>query len=80
MKFRLRSVWNEEVTMNDYMAKLQDEGFAVDKIDDPYVPIYHIGVDNLSELLIISEVIGQEIIYYKQDNEWVLEIYDGRRE
>lgn len=80
MRFKLRNVWGEEYHMTQYMSKLQTEGYDVTKIDDEYCPKYYIEVDNLEKLLYISTIVEHEIIYYKDNSQWVLEIYDGWRE
>lgn len=80
MKFKLRNVWNEEYHMNQYTARLREEGYNVTKVDDEYRPQYYVEVDDLEALLSVSAIVEHEVIYYKDEGVWTLEIYDGWRE
>lgn len=80
MKFRLRSVWDIEFHNDEYMSKLQKQGISVEKIEDEYNPLYYVEIPDLSTLLTLANTVGEEVIYYKDGDDWVLEIYDGYRE
>ena len=80
MRFKLRNVWNEEYHMSQYAAKLREEGYSVIKVDDEYRPQYYIEVDDLEALLNVGLILEHEVIYYKDEGVWTLEIYDGWRE
>lgn len=80
MRFKLCNVWNEEYYMNQYAARLREEGYDVTKVDDEYSPQYYIEIDDLEALLSVSAIVKHEVIYYKDEGVWTLEVYDGWRE
>ena len=80
MRFRLRSTWNVETDNDDYAFKLQEQGISVEKIEDEWCPQWYVEIPDLGTLLTLANVVKHEIIYYKDNESWVLEIYDGLRE
>lgn len=74
MRFLLKATYNRG--MKYYFTDLQNKGYNIIQQEDNY----YIDVDNIDALLGISETIDQEIIIFRDQDKWCIEIYNGWRE
>lgn len=77
MRFLLKATYNWN--MKYYLIDLKNKGYNIIQQEDNY----YINVDNIDVLLGISEILDQEIIIFRDEdnnNEWCIEIYNGWRE
>lgn len=74
MRFLLKATYNWN--MKYYLIDLKNKGYNIIQQEDSY----YIDVDNIDILLGISEILDKEIIIFRDEDKWCIEIYNGWRE